>query len=98
MEWNKIDDQQDNSQFPRNSCLVAVNEYGTVRIHIAGYCRKYEEELNAEFDEDHADYNEETDEYYIKQGWYQECPDGADYAAMYIHNSVLAWAKLPKYK
>ena len=99
MKWNKIDQKEPNdSQFPHNYCLVAVMEYVAMQTHIATYYRMYEEESSGDFDEDYQDYNEEEDQYYIKAGWYQECPEVSEYSSMAIFEPVVAWAELPKFK
>jgi hypothetical protein len=97
IKWHKIEVDND-SQFPRCYCLVAVDEYGTIRTHVAAYFRQYEEESSSDIDEEFCDYNEEEDQYYVNAGWYQELPDGGEYSSMFIHNPVLAWAELPKYE
>jgi hypothetical protein len=97
IEWNKIDGEND-SQFPRYYCLVAIDEYGTIQTHVAVYYRQYEEECRYDIDDEFYDYNEEEDQYYVKSGWYQETPDGGEYSSIFISNQVLAWAKLPKYE
>jgi hypothetical protein len=47
-------------------------------------------------DECESDYHEEKDEYFCKEGWYEQQISWDDYAYIAIHNEVIEWMELPK--
>lgn len=50
----------------------------------------------AEVDEEWMDYWEETDSYYVPEGWYEECSQGnSDYMSYHIGATVTHWQYLP---
>lgn len=50
----------------------------------------------SEVDEEWMDYWEETDSYYVPEGWYEECSQGnSDYMSYHIGANVTHWMPLP---
>ena len=41
------------------------------------------------------DYDEEEDEYYLKEGWYEVIHNWGDYSSIVIEDFVTAWMPLP---
>ena len=47
-------------------------------------------------DADWYDYNEENDEYYLKEGWYEAIHNWDDYSSVIIGDFVTHWMPLPE--
>lgn len=57
---------------PTGNCLACYkNSNGKDRIVKAFYAKQFEIEASGDDVEDRSEYNEETDEYYLPEGWYE---------------------------
>lgn len=67
-------------------------------IVVGWYAREHsvKENVFSEWEDD-CDYNEEDDEYYIREGWYEFTTQGnSDLFSWYINAEVIAWMPLPE--
>lgn len=85
------------------ACLLAckaTNCYSrkTYRYVCEGfYIERWKEEVRYDVSEDQAiEYNEETDEYYLCEGWYERIHNWDDYISVYISDTVTHWMPLPE--
>ena len=61
------------------------------------YIERWKEEARYDVSEDQAiEYNEETDEYYLCEGWYERIHNWDDYISIYISDTVTHWQPLPE--
>lgn len=61
------------------------------------YIERWKEEVRYDVSEDQAiEYNEETDEYYLCEGWYERIHNWDDYISVYISDTVTHWRPLPE--
>lgn len=80
----------------RNVYIRGINDCGMDRTAKAMYCRKFKLEANEQTDESLWDYNQEDDEYYLKEGWYESNTSSEiDYV---IDFEVTDWQPLPEIK
>ena len=77
--------------FYKNSC-------GMSRIIIGYYIKKYSEEIDLDYDEDFADYCEESDTYFYKEGWFEWIWNHPDFCFLSIEDDEAPthWLPLPK--
>lgn len=47
-------------------------------------------------DDEAYDYDEDEDEYYLKEGWYEVIHNWDDYSSVVIYDFVTHWMPLPK--
>jgi len=83
-------------QMPRCEELILVagiNEYGAKKILRAIYARKHT--VISSSDDDNHEYDEETDEYYLKEGFYET--NEFEDIHWYIDFEILYWMPLPEY-
>lgn len=67
--------------------------YGNKKIVIARYVVKFTEECY----EDHSEYSEEHDNYFVPEGWYEQIENSIDdYSSILIEGEVTHWMKLPE--
>jgi hypothetical protein len=74
------------TKLPEGVVLVSYQKkYAGNLICKACYFKKHEQETN---DDDHYDYNEEDDTYYIPEGWYECIDNWDDYSSVAIQGVV----------
>lgn len=90
MEWISA-----NGLKPRVKCLATyVNSHGMRRLIAAEYIPKFFEV--ADSDSENTDYHEETDEYYLAEGWYEQQDNWGDYASIAVNEGeVTHWMHRP---
>lgn len=90
--WISVKDR-----LPGKKCLATYkNRLGNRRIIIAEYIRQYEVESNGE-DDSYDEYCEEKDNYYYREGWYEQQDNWGEYACIYVHEGeVTHWQPLPE--
>ncbi len=80
----------------RNVFIKGVNDCGMDRTAKAMYCREFELIASPDYNEEWCDYKEETDEYFVPEGWYEDNTSSeTDYA---IDFKVTHWQPLPEIK
>ena len=94
MNWIKVTDQM-----PEHGETVLVcytTHHGGKPVIVVGrYFERFKEE--ARTDEDHYEYREEDDSYYVVEGWYEQQRNWDDYASIFIHEGAIThWAPLPE--
>ena len=89
MEWICVAEA-----IPESIVLVAYNDKQFIKSFIVRGCyfKKHEQESE---DEDHFDYDEATDKYYIPEGWYECISNWDDYSSVKIQGIVTHWMPLP---
>ena len=97
-EWISVDERLPESGV---SCLLCcdVKRYdGTHRQYICDgfYAERFKEECHFADDECVVEYNEETDEYYLHEGWYENINNWDDYSSIAIADTVTHWMPLPE--
>ncbi len=98
-KWNSVKDPPASGEVCLLACK-ATNCYSgkTYRYVCDGfYIERWKEEVRYDVSEDQAiEYNEETDEYYLCEGWYERIHNWDDYISVYISDTVTHWQPLPK--
>ena len=70
-----------------------MNSYGKRRRVIADFIQRHQEESSD--DNDEFEYDEETGNYYLIPGWYEQSENFRDYSSFFIHEgTVTHWAEL----
>ena len=79
-----------------NVLVAYVNDWGKNRIVIGHYLERWREESYC--DECSDEYSEELDNYFLKQGWYENLDNWGDYSSVVIHEGEVShWAELPPF-
>lgn len=97
-EWISVDERLPESGV---SCLLYcdVKRYdGSHRQYICDgfHAERFKEECYSADDECVTEYNEETDEYYLCEGWYENINNWDDYSSIAIADTVTHWMPLPE--
>jgi len=84
---------------PEKSCLAFYrNRLGKRRLVKAFYAKKFEMEADIYWDDGYegCDYDEESDTYYVAEGWYEEIDNWDDLSFISItEGTVTHWMPLP---
>lgn len=93
--WIPID--PDNPEFPLPKCGEKVlikhdKKFPITTITIGFHCNRLSFEAPLELDEEHCEYCEETDKYYVTEGWYSQCSESEWF---YELDMPLEWMPLP---
>jgi len=84
---------------PEKSCLAFyLNSLNKTRLVKAFYVKKFEMEADIYWDEGYegCDYDEESDTYYVTEGWYEEIDNWDDLSFISItEGTVTHWMPLP---
>ena len=92
LRWRPVSEKPEKDQIV---IATYLNCYGKRRRVRAVYIRQYEEEAG-EDDELCAEYCEERDEWYLKEGWYELIDNWADYSSVAIVEGVVDyWMPMP---
>ena len=79
------------------SCRIKyVGGGGHSYVCDAFYSERFKEQRSTEYDEIELDYDEETDEYYLPEGWWEVIKNWDDYAFVAIEDTVTHWMPLPE--
>lgn len=97
-EWVSVKDRLPESGV---SCLLCcdVKRYdGTHKQYICDgfHAERFKEECQFADDECAVEYNEETDEYYLHEGWYENINNWDEYSSIAIYDTVTHWMPLPE--
>ena len=78
-------------------CRVKYAECGG-RSYVcnAFYSKHFKEQRNTEYDDIELDYDEETDEYYLPEGWWEVIMNWDEYGFVGIADFVTHWMPLPE--
>jgi len=91
-EWIPIEEK-----LPDTNCLAFYkNALGKERIVKAFYAKQFE--IDQSEDEDCQEYDENTDRYYLPEGWYECIDNWADYSCVaIIEGDITHWMPLPEF-
>jgi hypothetical protein len=81
---------------PADDCLaVCKTQYGRRYVIRAFYAKKFE--VRQDYDNcTGLDYNEDTGDYYLKEGWYESAINWDDYSSLYItDHEITHWMPVP---
>ena len=97
-EWISVDDRLPESGVLCLLCCVVKRYDGTHRQYICDgfHAERFKEECYFADDECVTEYNEETDEYYLYEGWYEEINNWNEYSSIAIDDTVTHWMPLPE--
>lgn len=97
-EWIRVEDR-----LPENDvhCILCCDMKRIDGTHSQYVCDGYHAEkykiLAGYVDDDCVtEYNEEDDEYYLKEGWYEVIKNWDDYNSIVIDDTVTHWMPLPE--
>lgn len=68
MQWISVKDMLPENRKP---VLAVVKEDAFIYVVRASYAKKFDIESTTDYDEEFFDYDEKTDAYYCKPGWYE---------------------------
>lgn len=97
-EWISVDERLPESGVLCLLCCDVKRYDGTHRQYICDgfYAERFKEECYSADDECVTEYNEETDEYYLHEGWYEEINNWDEYSSIAIDDTVTHWMPLPE--
>ena len=79
------------------SCRVKyVGGSGRSYVCDAFYSEHFKEQRSTEYDDIELDYDEETDEYYLPEGWWEVIRNWDEYGFVGIADFVTHWMPLPE--
>ena len=89
-EWISVKDR-----LPEGIACLAFykNNLGRNRIVKAKYTKKYT--VEASYDDEWLEYNEDDDTFYYPEGWYEMIDNWDDYSFVTINHEVTHWMPLP---
>lgn len=94
LEWKNVDDGLPDTS--RSVLVTYINSCGNRRRVKAFYARRFEIEGSIDSDEGVDEYCEERDEYYVREGWWEQIDNWSDYSFVAIHEGeVDYWMELP---
>ena len=73
-----------------------LNSYKRRYVCIGYYAEQYKISTHDVDDDICYDYNEEQDEYYLKEGWYEVIHNWDEYSSVVIADFVTHWMPLPE--
>ena len=97
-EWISVDERLPESGV---HCILCCDMKRIDGTHSQYVCDGYLAErwkINAHYADDDCatEYNEEDDEYYLKEGWYEVIKNWDDYNSIVIDDTVTHWMPLPE--
>lgn len=79
------------------SCRVKyVGGGGRSYVCDAFYSERFKEQRSTEYDDIELDYDEETDEYYLPEGWWEVIMNWDEYGFVGIEDFVTHWMPMPE--
>lgn len=79
------------------SCRVKyVSGGGRSYVCDAFYSGHFKEQRSTEYDDIELDYDEETDEYYLPEGWWEVIRNWDEYGFVGIADTITHWMPLPE--
>lgn len=97
-EWISVEDRLPESGVSCLLCCDVKRCDGTHKQYICDgfHAERFKEECHFADDECVVEYNEETDEYYLHEGWYENINNWDDYSSIAIDDTVTHWMPLPE--
>lgn len=99
-EWISVNDRMPASgEVCLLACKVTYCYSGKTYRYVCDgfYIERWKEGAGNDVIEDLAvEYNEETDEYYLCEGWYERINNWDDYSSVVISDTVTHWMPLPE--
>lgn len=94
MQW--VDSDQEMPEDNTDVLCCMVYDYSKVKAYFVGqYITAFT--VEADSDNDNAEYSEEEDEYYCQEGWYELQHNWGDYRMISVTEGVVTqWMNLPK--
>ena len=92
MEWIKVSEK-----LPKHGLTVLAtykNSYDKNRIIIAVHLDRFREEST--YDDCDDEYSEELDNYFLKEGWYEQIDNWGDFSFVTVCEGIVShWMPLP---
>jgi hypothetical protein len=97
-EWISVDERLPESGVLCLMCCDVKRYDGTHRQYICDgfHAERFKEKCYFTDGECATEYNEETDEYYLEEGWYEEINNWDEYSSIAINDTVTHWMPLPE--
>jgi hypothetical protein len=97
-EWISVDERLPESGVLCLLCCDVKRYDGTHRQYVCDgfHAERFKEECYSADDECVTEYNEETDGYYLHEGWYEEINNWDEYSSIAIDDTVTHWMPLPE--
>ena len=97
-EWISVEERLPESGVLCLLCCDVKRYDGTHRQYVCDgfHAERFKEECYSADDECVTEYNEETDEYYLHEGWYEEINNWDEYSSIAIDDTVTHWMPLPE--
>lgn len=97
-EWISVDERLPESGVSCLLCCDVKRCDGTHKQYICDgfHAERFKEECHFDDDECVVEYNEETDEYYLHEGWYENINNWDEYSSIAIYDTVTHWMPLPE--
>ena len=93
-EWISVEDKL--PQHGKYVLATYTNALGKHRIIVGCHYERWKEECGGEDDEQCYEHSEEKDEYYLKEGWYEQQDNWDDYSSISVYQGVVThWMPLP---
>lgn len=97
-EWISVEERLPESGVLCLLCCDVKRYDGTHKqyVCVGFHAERFKEECYSADDECVTEYNEETDEYYLHEGWYEEINNWDEYSSIAIDDIVTHWMPLPE--
>ena len=97
MNWISVKDgKPDNGNHVLARCEIQGSYKPKSYTCVAFYAKKNSVSVGCFDDEICCEYDEETDEYYLKEGWYEVIHNWDEYGSVAINDIVTHWAPSPE--
>lgn len=93
IDWISVKDAMPDSG--KKVLATYKNSLGNDRIIVGNFVERFTEETGV--DDDWFEYSEETDEYYLPAGWYEQQDNWDEYGSIFVNEGEIThWSPLPK--
>lgn len=92
-KWIKVEDEMPPSG--KEVLVVYKTDYGHTIMVVGWHLERWAEEST--LDDEWNEYNPEVDEYFLKEGWYEQIENWGDWSSVAVVEGIVThWMELPQ--